>query len=150
MGWTHIVIHHSADQDDPWIDAEDYDQWHRDQGWRRIGYNWVVELIDDSYHAVMGRPLFMKGSHAGPRWNARAIGVCFAGDFMKGAPPIEQLIVGAELVAGLCTALGISPSNILRHSETRPTTCPGDHFPFGSFIRMVRGFVEGAEVDLNA
>jgi hypothetical protein len=148
MSWTHIVIHHSADHDDPWVDAKDYEDWHRKKGWRDIGYHKVVELIDNRYYSLDARPLYMVGAHS-PGWNDIAIGVCFAGNFMEEQIPLEQLIVGAECVAGLCASLGISPGNILRHSESQETgytDCPGDFFPFVDFIRIVSGFIEGAEV----
>ncbi len=148
MSWTHIIIHHAAAHDSPGVDAEKYERWHRQKGWRDIGYHKIVELIGERYHSLDGRPIYMVGAHS-PGWNAKSVGVCFAGNFMEDTPPLEQLIVGAECVAGLCTSLGIPPSNILRHSETQETgytSCPGDLFPFGDFVRIVRGFVEGAEV----
>jgi hypothetical protein len=143
--WTHILIHHSADKDDPWVDAVDYDRWHRNKGWRRIGYHYVVELVERNYHAIQARPLIMIGSHS-PGWNSTAIGVCFAGNFMDHEPPFEQLVVGAELVSGLCVHLRILIDNILPHSETRDTDCPGRFFPFNNFVGMVTSFAENAEV----
>ena len=110
-----------------------------------MGYHFVVERVEDNYHAIQARPLTMIGSHS-PDWNSTAIGICFAGNFQLYEPPFEQLVVGAELVAGLCVHLAIDLSNILKHSDTRDTDCPGSLFPFENFIGMVRSFIANAEV----
>lgn len=140
--WKRIAVHHSADHDDARVDLADYDAWHRARGWLRIGYHYVVEQIDGRYWALQGRPAFMAGSHSQGE-NSDTLGVCFAGNFSVETMPHEQLVVGAELVAGLCHMNGIPSANIFRHEDMpgAQTECPGTTFPWVELLRLVRNFL---------
>lgn len=139
--WQGIVVHHSADDDDPWVDTTDYERWHVEgRGWLDIGYHWVCEEINDHYYALQGRPSTMSGAHC-PGKNQDHLGVCFAGNFHAGRMKMEQMIVGAELIASLCVMNDIRPSNVSRHRDHRDTACPGDFFPFDDLMRMVRTMI---------
>lgn len=61
------------------IGAADIRQWHRAQGWRDIGYHYVIKR-DGTIEK--GRPDDMPGAHE-PRINSQSIAVCLVG----GAPP---------------------------------------------------------------
>ncbi len=136
------MVHHSASEDDDGVDALDFERWHRARGWRDIGYHWVVELVGETYHALQGRPMSMTGAHC-PGWNSRAVGVCFAGNFMAVPPPAKQLDEGAQLIAGLCQLGGLSPRAILRHRDHRETLCPGDKFPLEELLELVSDYLGG-------
>jgi hypothetical protein len=83
-------------------------------------------------------PLSIVAPH-GRKWNTRAVGVGFFGDFTKYAPTAEQLLGGQELVALLAQAFTIKPS-IVGHTYVPDSTsdtgkdCPGKHFPLSSFV----------------
>ncbi len=70
-----IVIHCSATPAGRDVGAEDIRRWHRAQGWRDIGYHWVVRL-DGTVEP--GRDESQPGAHVAGH-NERSIGVCYAG-----------------------------------------------------------------------
>lgn len=61
------------------IGAADIRHWHRAQGWRDIGYHYVIKRDGT---VEKGRPDDMPGAHE-PRINNRSIAICLVG----GAPP---------------------------------------------------------------
>lgn len=71
-----IIIHCSATPAEMDIGAAEIDMWHRrDNGWRCIGYHYVIRrngVVED------GRPEDQEGAHVKGR-NARSIGVCLVG-----------------------------------------------------------------------
>lgn len=72
----HIVIHCSATPDgDGRFGIEQLDQMHRDRGWQRVGYHYVIE-VDGSLRA--GRPVEQIGAHVAGS-NAKSIGICMIG-----------------------------------------------------------------------
>ena len=148
MSWRIVAIHHSASFDSDDVDAVAFDRFHRVvRGWRAIGYHYVVEKVRGTYQAVAGRPLYMVGSHLRGS-NRKALGICFAGDYRYQAPPEEQLVVGAKLIAGLCVVCGIEPSSetIIQHRDRGATECPGEAFPISQLVELVIGYYADREV----
>lgn len=73
---TDIVIHCSATPNgDARFTMLDLDRMHRERGWRKIGYHFIVELDGK---IVPGRPVEEVGAHVAGS-NARSIGVCMIG-----------------------------------------------------------------------
>ena len=72
---TEIIIHCSATKEGQPFTAADIDRWHRQRGFRCIGYHYVISL-DGSVHA--GRPISEEGTHC-QRHNAHSIGICYVG-----------------------------------------------------------------------
>ena len=70
-----IIIHCSATKEGNKISAATIDRWHKDRGWRCIGYHYVVR-IDGSIE--YGRPVQDIGAHVKGR-NKHSIGVCYIG-----------------------------------------------------------------------
>jgi N-acetyl-anhydromuramyl-L-alanine amidase AmpD len=62
------------------IDAATIRSWHRKQGWRDIGYHYVIKR---NGAVEKGRPDDMPGAHE-PRINSQSIAICLVG----GSPPI--------------------------------------------------------------
>jgi hypothetical protein len=138
MSWQEILIHHSAGSDTDHLDTDDIRRFHvGGRGWRDIGYHFVVERIEGTYAAIMGRPLNMAGEHS-PGHNTVAIGVCLVGNFSDAPPPPEQLKCAADLVSGLAVAFRIPVGRVLRHNAVRATECPGDLFPWDAFLELVK------------
>ena len=58
----YIVIHCSATKPSmDHVDAKEIDRWHRQRGWRKIGYHWVIRrdgIVEE------GRELGEVGAHA--------------------------------------------------------------------------------------
>lgn len=77
-----IVIHCSATREGQDVRASDIDKWHRERGFREIGYNYVVGLDGT---VEVGRPLTSDGAHcaekdpSGKSYNKHSVGICYVG-----------------------------------------------------------------------
>ena len=85
-----IVIHCSATRDGQNVKASDIDKWHRERGFKMIGYNYVIDLDGT---VEVGRPLTMDGAHcntagvSGKVYNKHSIGICYVGGLDKKGNP---------------------------------------------------------------
>ena len=70
-----IVVHCAATPEGKDFTVQDIDRWHKDRGWKGIGYHWVI-YRDGSIHA--GRPESEIGAHV-EGYNAHSIGICYIG-----------------------------------------------------------------------
>ena len=127
---TAIVIHCSASPNGKPVTRDDIDRWHREKGWRMIGYHRVVE-IDGAIK--VGRHLKEVGAHVAGQ-NAHTVGICMIGTDQF---TMEQWGALATLVSEL---LMLYPdANVLGHRDYSPDlngdgiiepweffkTCPG-------------------------
>lgn len=122
-----IVIHHAAAVS---CRIEDIHRWHLAKGWAGCGYHFLVRK-DGSVYA--GRPVGTVGAHAYGH-NRTSIGICFEGNFTEEQPTEVQLLSGAELVRELLRQYSLKPSAVKRHSDLNATVCPGNLFPFNSWV----------------
>ena len=80
---TLIVIHCSAVRPNQRSSAEDIDKWHKDRGFKGIGYHYVIRR-DGTIE--QGRPEWMIGAHC-VNHNKYSIGVCYEGGLdIRGQP----------------------------------------------------------------
>lgn len=125
----HIIIHCS---DSAWGDATEIAAWHRERGFRTIGYHFVIlngrrtagsyDLIDDGW-IERGRREDEAGAHA-YGYNSRSIGVCLIG---RGTYSAAQMASLHELVERLAVKHSVPVERILGHRETeagRHKGCP--------------------------
>lgn len=70
-----IVIHCSATPDGKPFTIADIDRWHRERGWRKVGYHRVIH-VDGSVH--VGRKLKEIGAHVAGQ-NSHTVGICMIG-----------------------------------------------------------------------
>jgi len=70
-----IIIHCSATKEGNNIDAATIDRWHRDRGWRGIGYHYVIKLDGIIEY---GRSIYESGAHV-KNHNKGSIGICYIG-----------------------------------------------------------------------
>lgn len=70
-----IIVHCAATPEGQTFTAADIDSWHKANGWKGIGYHYVV-LLDGTVQT--GRPLAEVGAHCFG-YNAHSIGVCYIG-----------------------------------------------------------------------
>jgi N-acetylmuramoyl-L-alanine amidase len=81
-----IVIHCSATRDGQDVRASDIDKWHKERGFKMIGYHYVIDLDGK---VEVGRPLTMSGAHcntagvSGKVYNSHSIGICYVGGLDK-------------------------------------------------------------------
>lgn len=71
----YIIVHCSATREGAAFTVDDIDRWHRNRGFRCVGYHYVVHL-DGSIHP--GRPEGEVGAHCYGK-NSTSIGVCYVG-----------------------------------------------------------------------
>lgn len=72
---TEIIVHCAATPEGRDFTVEDITRWHKQRGFRTIGYHWVI-YRDGSVH--QGRPESQMGAHCTGH-NALSIGVCYIG-----------------------------------------------------------------------
>ena len=72
---TEIIVHCSDTRAGMNFTADDIKRWHREKGYRTIGYHYVVDL--DGMVEV-GRPVEQIGAHC-KYHNTHSIGVCYIG-----------------------------------------------------------------------
>lgn len=77
-----IAIHCSATPATSDIGAAEIRRWHRERGWRDIGYHYVIRRNGE---VEKGRPDSVPGAHE-PRINSRSLAICLVG----GAPPVQS------------------------------------------------------------
>lgn len=75
----YLAVHCSATPADGDFDASDIRRWHRERGFRDIGYHYVITR---SGEVQKGRPDDMAGAHE-RKINRRSISICLVG----GSPP---------------------------------------------------------------
>lgn len=121
-----IILHCSATVEYKNFTAADIDRWHRQQGWRKIGYHYVVDL-DGTLE--VGRELFEDGAHCIGH-NDKAIGICYIGGLGKDGKPkdtrtIEQKEVLYEVIYALMTVFpNLTLEDIHCHNEFANKACP--------------------------
>lgn len=80
---TDIVLHCSATKEGQRVTVADIDRWHRERGFKKIGYHYVI-YADGSIHA--GRDIEEAGAHVGGH-NATTIGICYVGGLDTAGKP---------------------------------------------------------------
>lgn len=138
MSKKYIILHHSASPDHPTLrDFDAIKKWHvNNNGWRNIGYHWVIERVNGKLTATPGRPEWDTGAHCIGR-NGDGIGMCVVGNFEQETPS-EELY---KFVAQVCRAI-MSRHPIQRidgHRDHNATACPGRNFSVDKVRRLVQG-----------
>lgn len=119
-----IIIHCSATPAGRNVTAGDIDRWHRQRGFRSIGYHYVI-LLDGTISR--GRPEAEIGAHCRGQ-NARSIGICYIG----GIDPVTKLPADTRTAAQRRSMLELlrdlrrryPSATIHGHREFAPKDCP--------------------------
>lgn len=80
-----IIVHCSATPAGRDFTAAEIDRWHRERGFREIGYHYIVRL-DGTVES--GRPLREIGAHCRGH-NANSIGICYIGGLGADGRPCD-------------------------------------------------------------
>jgi len=132
--WSYIVIHHSGRGKDT---LNSIDRYHKEvKHWDGIGYHFIIGNginTEDGKTEMTARYKQAKdGAHAltvDNFYNKNALGLCLIGNFNKSNPTIKQKNSLIKLVRELQELYEIPIKNILFHSDTKATECPGKNFP---------------------
>lgn len=122
-----LILHCSATPPDMDIGVAEIDTWHKAQGWKRIGYHFVIRRNGT---VERGRPLAQIGAHVEGH-NRRTIGICLVGGVRDhGArPPAENNFTPAQwasLRTLVVDLLGRFPkAGVIGHHDVEPhKACP--------------------------
>ena len=116
-------MHCSATKEGHSFTSKDIEAWHKQRGWKSIGYHYVI-LLDGMVQT--GRPVSETGSHTAGQ-NADSIGVCYIGGLDSTGNPKDtrtdqQKIAMNSLV---CNLLKKFPgSTVHGHNEFANKACP--------------------------
>ena len=121
---TLIIIHCSAVRPDQTSSAPDIDKWHKDRGFKCIGYHYVIRR-DGSIEP--GRPEWMTGAHC-VNHNRHSIGVCYEGGYdIRGQPADTRTEAQKQTMRQLLEELHkrYPRAMIVRHKTLNPLKdCP--------------------------
>lgn len=81
-----IIIHCSATKPTMDIGASDIDRWHRERGWLKIGYHYVIKRDGQLEE---GRDIEDVGAHAKGH-NASSVGICMVGGVDENMKPEDN------------------------------------------------------------
>ena len=157
----YIIIHHSHTKDGITLDYAAIRKYHIEHnGWRDIGYNYVVENYGGNMVARKGRTIGDKGAHTVELgMNRKSVGVCIVGNFDLEPPSDEHLRMTAQLCMAIQVNWQIPVANILGHREVGemagydwrvkgPTgipqfkSCPGKRFSMGDLRELIWGSID--------
>lgn len=97
-----IVIHCAATKEGLNFHASDIDRWHRQRGFKKIGYHYVIDL-DGTIEK--GRDESEVGAHVSGH-NAHSIGICYIGGCDKDMKPKDtRTLAQKESIIRLLTQL---------------------------------------------
>lgn len=127
-----VILHCSATRKGQPCNAQIIDRWHRNRGWKGIGYHFVLLENGD---VEFGRPLTWQGAHA-KGYNETSVGVVYIGGVDDELQPMDTMNVlqenaFRELFCNLEAVLG--PLALIGHNEVSSKACPSfrvsDKFP---------------------
>lgn len=118
-----LIIHCSATKAGQECNAEIIDKWHREKGYKCIGYHYVI-LPDGTIEK--GRPDEEKGAHC-IGYNTDSIGICYVGGLDNNGKPAdtrtpEQKLALLHLINDLCSKYKIK--DVAGHNEYSSKDCP--------------------------
>lgn len=131
---TEIIVHCSATKEGKDFNIKDIDTWHKQRGFKKVGYHYVVRL-DGTIEE--GRKENEVGAHCTGH-NGRSIGICYIGGLDEEGEPkdtrtAEQKEALFTLISKLLLKYDLTLEDIHTHNEFSNKACPG--FGKGDFDR---------------
>lgn len=124
----YFVLHHAEAST---ATVQQIHQWHLNNGWAGIGYNYYVRKDGSIYK---GRGSEAVGAHC-QGYNSVSIGICAEGNYMTETMPAAQ----ENAIVALCKELlTVYPNvKIVGHKDLYPTACPGTKYPFQDIVNKI-------------
>lgn len=123
---TEIILHCAATPEGKVFTAKDIDRMHKQRGFKKIGYHYVIDLDGT---VEKGREESESGAHA-VNHNSKSIGICYIGGVAKdGKTPKdtrtkEQKIAMYELVDKMMKKYNIPLDKVYGHYQFANKACP--------------------------
>ena len=121
---TEIIIHCTATPEGKDFTVQDIDRWHRQRGFKCIGYHFVI-YRDGTIH--VGRPLAQIGAHCTGH-NANSIGICYIGGCAADGKTAKDTRTGMqrEALKRLVSELRVAypQATVHGHREYANKACP--------------------------
>ncbi len=120
---TEIIIHCTATMEGLDFKASDIDRWHKERGWKCIGYHYVIDL-DGTIEK--GRNENEIGSHAQGH-NKNSIGVVYVGGLDKNGKAKDTRTEAQKesmLELLICLVMKYPQAKIYGHNELSKKDCP--------------------------
>lgn len=125
------LVLHTAAYDGEYDSLEDIIRWHKERGFRTIGYHYYIRK-DGTIRK--GRENHEKGAHCvANNMNHKSLGICFEGHHDKENWTRRQRQAFSVLCQILMTKYDIPTENVIGHREAyelegkeSPKTCPGN------------------------
>jgi hypothetical protein len=132
-----IIIHHSFTKDGKTVSWGAIRRYHTQTlKWSDIGYHYGVELINNDYEILVGRPLSRSGAHTKGH-NNDSIGICCVGNYDDHAPSQKMLNKLVQLLKDLMVIYNITKDNVKPHRDYSSKTCPGKKFDMNKLRSML-------------
>lgn len=105
---NYLVVHCSASVPSLRTGAAEIDRWHRQRGWLKIGYHYVIK-VDGTLE--QGRALDEVGAHV-EGYNSQSIGICLVGGVDKTGAAVDNFTADQmeRLALLLSDLLGVFPA----------------------------------------
>ena len=144
--WKYVVLHHTATEVGS---VESIDATHKlrkdanGNPWRGIGYHFLIGngygMKDGEVAATFRWKEQSDGAHAGDaQYNHLGIGICLVGNFETEPPTPAQMKSLVHLMRTLRSECHIGTDGIVRHTDIKPTACPGKKFPWDTLLSSLK------------
>ena len=118
-----IIIHCTATFADQRVTVADITRWHKQRGWKTIGYHYIVDQAGNIFE---GRPIEQPGAHC-LNHNQNSIGIAYCGGLNhEGKPTDTRTPEQRAALLGLLTELKqrFPEAVIHSHSDFASKACP--------------------------
>ena len=133
-----IALHHMAHKT---ADIKTVQEWHLNNGWTTIGYNYWVGFDGRVYE---GRGLNVGAGVLGQ--NSHIISIGFQGTYdTNQTMPDAQFNAGIDIISHVKSKVP-TIKKVAGHGDFQATACPGTYFPLSEMLKLVKRGVTSSEL----